>query len=127
MKKILCLLALISVNASAYNTEYSKLIPGKKIFVSVQNEDVISLTLDTKNTDGSLQPKVELLNQWGNFECEYKQTLISHSGFDMNTRSHKRTWEIQINSAPGADLSGCIVNVSFPGMKDSQAEMFINY
>lgn len=127
MKKLLCLLTLVSLNAFAYNTEYSKLIPGKKIFVSVEKEDVISLTLDTKSTDSAAQPKIELVNQWGNFECEYKQTLLLSAGFEMETRSHKRTWEIQINSAPGADLSGCIVNISFPGMKNSQAELFINY
>lgn len=127
MKKLLVLLSLISFNAFAYNTEYSKLIPGKKIFVDVQNKDVISLTLDTKSQDPFAQPVVKLVSQWGNFECAYKQTLLSYSGYDMETRVHKKTWEIQIDWTPGADLSGCIVNVKFPGVKDSQAELFMNY
>jgi hypothetical protein len=127
MKKMIMMLSLISLNAFAYNTEYSKLAPGKKIFVDVQNKDVISLTLDTKSANTRAQPKVEVVAQWGNFECEYKQTLLSFAGFDMATGNFKRTWEIQMNWMPGADLSGCIVNVTFPGMEDSQAELFMNY
>ena len=127
MKKMMFLLSLISLNAFAYNTEYSPLVPGKQILVDVANKEVISLTLDTKNADGALQPKVEVINEWGNFECDHKQTLVTYSGFDTSTRLFKKTWEIQINWIPGADLSGCIVNVSFPGMKDSRAELFMNY
>lgn len=127
MKKMIMLLSLVSLNAFAYNTEYTKLTPGKKVFVDVGNKDVISLTLDTKSTNSNAQPKVEVLAQWGNFECEYKQTLLQFAGFDIATRNYKRTWEIQMNWIPGADLSGCIVNITFPGLEDSKAELFMNY
>lgn len=127
MKKLLLILSLVSFNAFAYNTEYSKLIPGKKIFVDVGNKEVISLTLETKSKVSAVEPKVELVNEWSGFTCDFKQTLLMHAGFDMSTRMHTRKWEIQMTWTPGADLSGCIVNISFPGMRDSQAELFMQY
>lgn len=128
MKSLLTsLLMLSSLSAFAYNSEYSKLVPGKEILVDSANKDVISLTLDTKTKSSKALPKVTVEKQWGNFECEYKQTLLLHSGFNMDTKIFNKTWEIQINWLPGADLSGCIVKISYPGMEDSRASIFMNY
>lgn len=128
MKKMMAAAMLLSsLSAFAYNTEYSKLIPGKEILVDSAKKDVISLTLETSSKDGKAEPKYSLVKQWSNFECEYKQTLLLHSGFDFESKTYKRTWEIQLTWTPGADLSGCIVKVSFPGMADSRAEIFMNY
>lgn len=118
---------LFSINVMAYNTEYSQLIPGKEILIDVANKEVVSLTLETKNEDSSLAPEVELVKEWSGFECDYKQTLLLFAGFDQKKGQHTRKWEIQLTWKPGADLSGCIVKVSFPGMKDSRAELFMNY
>lgn len=118
---------LLSFNVMAYNTEYNKLSPGKVVLVDVAYKEVISLTLDTKNEDSSLTPKVELVKEWSGFECDYKQTLLLFAGFNTSAGLHSRTWEIQLTWKPGADLSGCIVKVSFPGMSDSRAELFMNY
>lgn len=129
MKKIILAMvfALTSMTAFAYNTEYAKLIPGKKIFIDSANKNVISLVLDTKSKNPNAVPEFSLVNQWSGFECEYKQTLLLFSGFNATTKEHKRTWEIQVTYVPGADLSGCILNVSFPGLADSKAEIFMNY
>ncbi len=128
MKKMIAsALLLSSVSAFAYNTEYSKLVPGKEILVDSAKKDVISLTLETKSKSDKAEPKYSLVKQWGNFECEYKQTLLLHSGYDMAKKIYKKTWEVQVTWTPGADLSGCIVNVSFPGMEDSRASIFMNY
>lgn len=128
MKKMIAsALLLSSVSAFAYNTEYAKLTPGKEILVDVAKKDVISLTLETKSKDGKAEPKYSLVKQWSNFECEHKQTLLLYSGYDMEKKIYKKTWEIQVTWTPGADLSGCIVKVSFPGMQDSRAELFMNY
>ncbi len=132
MKKMILALALISTSTFAYNTTYNKLVPGKEILVdSAYNTskagNFVSLTLDTLTTDGKAEPKVTIVKQWSGFECDYKQTLISFAGYNANTQQFKRTWEIQIDWRPGADLSGCIVKVDFPGMKSSTAEIFMNY
>lgn len=128
MKKVIAsALLLSSVSAFAYNSEYSKLVPGKEILVDSAKKDVISLTLETKSKSDKAEPKYSLVKQWGNFECEYKQTLLLHSGFDFEKKIYKKTWEVQVTWTPGADLSGCIVKVSFPGMEDSRASIFMNY
>ncbi len=120
-------LFLSSVSAFAYNTEYSKLTPGKEILVDAGKKDVISLTLETKSKSDKTQPTYSLVKQWSNFECEYKQTLLLNSSYDLTKKIYSKTWEIQVTWTPGADLSGCIVKVSFPGMEDSRAEIFMNY
>lgn len=128
MKKMIAsALLLSSLSAFAYNTEYSKLVPGKEILVDSAKKDVISLTLETKNKSDKAEPKYSLVKQWGNFECEFKQTLLLHSGFDFQKKIYKKTWEIQVTWTPGADLSGCIVKVTFPGMEESRASIFMNY
>lgn len=128
MKKMIAsALLLSSVSAFAYNSEYSKLVPGKEILVDSAKKDIISLTLETSSKSDKAQPKYSLVNQWGNFECEYKQTLLLHSGYDFAKKIYKKTWEVQVTWTPGADLSGCIVKVSFPGMADSRASIFMNY
>jgi hypothetical protein len=111
----------------AHNTKYNKLIPGKEILIDVAKQDIISLTLDSKSADSNLVPKIELIKEWSGFECDYKQTLLLLAGFNPTLGLHTRTWEIQLTWKPGADLSGCIVKVSFPGMLDSRAELFMNY
>lgn len=128
MKKMIAsALLLSSLSAFAYNTEYSKLVPGKEILVDSAKKDVISLTLETKSKSDKAEPKYSLVKQWGNFECEFKQTLLLHSGFDFQKKIYKKTWEIQVTWTPGADLSGCIVKVIFPGMEESRASIFMNY
>lgn len=126
-KVILIFSMLLSFNVMAYNTEYNKLVPGKVVLVDVAKKDIVSLTLDTKNTDSTFAPEVTLVNEWSGFECDYKQTLLLFAGFNSKNGQHTRTWEIQFTWKPGADLSGCIVNVAFPGMADSRAELFMNY
>ena len=128
MKTILLAAALLSsVSAFAYNSEYSKLTPGKEILVDAGKKDVISLTLETKSKSDKAQPTYSLVKQWSNFECEYKQTLLLNSSYDLAKKIYTKTWEIQVTWTPGADLSGCIVKVAFPGMVDSRAEIFMNY
>lgn len=128
MKIMITALAILSsISAFAYNSEYSKLTPGKEILVDAGKKDVISLTLETKSKNGEAEPKYSLVKQWSNFECEYKQTLLLNSSYDLTKKIYSKTWEIQVTWTPGADLSGCIVKVSFPGMLDSRAEIFMNY
>lgn len=131
MKGLLLSLALLSTSTLAYNTEYSKLVPGKQILVDSaynnhKNGHIVSLTLDTESTQ-DVEPTVKVVKQWSGFECTHKQTLISFAGFNQKTKAYKRTWEIQIDWIPGADLSACIVRVEFPGMKAAEAEIFMNY
>ena len=128
MNKFIFIFAwLFSFNVMAHNTKYNKLIPGKEILIDVAKQDIISLTLDSKSADSNLVPKIELIKEWSGFECDYKQTLLLLAGFNPTLGLHTRTWEIQLIWKPGADLSGCIVKVSFPGMLDSRAELFMNY
>lgn len=126
-KFLLLFTVLLTLDVQAFNTKYNKLIPGKEILVDVAKQEVISLTLDTKNADSSVMPQLTVLNQWGNFLCSHRQTLLIYSGFDVQTGLHTNTWEIQLLWSPGADLSGCIVNISFPGMNNSRAELYMNY
>lgn len=128
MKILITALAILSsANAFAYNSEYFKLKPGKEILVDVIKKDVISLTLETTSKNEKAQPKYSLIKEWSGFECQYKQTLLLYSAYDFSKKTYKKTWEIQVTWTPGADLSGCIVNVAFPGMEDSRVEMFMNY
>jgi len=66
-------------------------------------------------------PEVEIEKAWSGFECSHKTTILRKAQFNM------RSWEIQINWTPGADLSGCIVKISSPGMQDARAELYMNY
>ena len=128
MKSLLTAAALLSsISVFAFNTEYSKLTPGKEILIDAAKKDVISLTLETKSKSDKATPTYSLVKQWSNFECEYKQTLLLNSAYDLTKKVYTKTWEIQVTWTPGADLSGCIVKVAFPGMADSRAEIFMNY
>lgn len=118
---------LLSFNVFAYNTEYNKLVPGDLVLVDVANKEVISLTLDTSNSDSKATPKVELVNEWSGFECDYKQTLLLFAGYNRAENKHVRTWEIQLTWKAGAPMSGCVLKVSFPDMPDSSAELFMMY
>lgn len=108
-------------NAAAYGDSPARLIPGKQVLVDVANQEIISLLITTDNHDFGLLPVVKIEKQWSGFECHHKTTRLRKTGYNL------RSWEIQIEWAPGADLSGCIVKVSFPGMEDSRAELYMNY
>lgn len=122
MNKVLIACALIlSINASAFSDSPARLIPGKQVLVDVANQEVISLLITTNHQDSGLLPVVQIEKQWSGFECRHKTTRLQKTSYNL------RSWEIQIDWAPGADLSGCIVKVSFPGMEDSRAELYMNY
>lgn len=124
---IALILVLTSMSAFAYSSQSTLLIPGKEVLIDSANKDVISLTLDTNSKNSKAEPKVSIVKEWGNFTCDYKQTLLLNSAYDQSKKIYKYTWEIQVTWTPGADLSGCIVNVSFPGQADSRASIYMNY
>lgn len=122
MNKIfIVFILLLSLNTMAAVHTSTKLIPGKQVLIDVANQEVVSLMITTSNPDSGLLPEVSIEKEWSGFECDHKTTLLRKAGFNL------RSWEIQITWSPGADLSGCIVKIAFPGMKDSHAELFMNY
>lgn len=128
MKSFIALaLTLTSMSAFASNSELTQLIPGKEVLIDSANKDVISLTLNTNSKNSKAEPIVKIIREWGNFTCDYKQTLLLNSAYNQEKKTYNYVWEIQITWTPGADLSGCIVNVSFPGLADSRASIFMNY
>lgn len=112
---------ILSFNTIAADSSPTKLIPGKQVLVDVVNQELVSLLISTNNSDSGLLPEVTIEKEWSNFECSHKATFLRKVGYNLIS------WEIQIAWKPGADLSGCIVKISFPGLEDSHAELFMNY
>ncbi len=131
MKFLVSAIFLLSVsNTFAYNTKYFQIYPGKNTFVDVEankNKSVVSLLLETSSSDKNAEPKVTIERSWSGFECTHKQNLLKFSGYNTKTQIFEREYEIQIDWRAGADLSGCIVKVEFPGQKSSTVEIFMNY
>lgn len=122
MKKFFIIVSLfLSFSVIASDASITRLIPGKQVLVNVADKEMIPLLITTSNSDSGLLPTVTIENEWSGFECRHNATLLRKAEFNL------RSWEIQIIWSPGADLSGCIVKISFPGMEDSQAELFMNY
>jgi len=122
MKKIWVIASLLlTFNVMAADGDLTKLLPGKQVLIDVANHEVVALLIYTNNPDTGLLPLVTIEKSWSGFECSHKATILRRANHNF------KSFEIQIDWSPGADLSGCIVNVSFPGMKDSRAELYMNY
>lgn len=117
----------ISTYVFATGHKATQLVPGHQVLEDVANQEVITLILNTQSADPSLQPEVNVTKQWSGFSCQHKASLILNHSFNEKNKLFLYTWAIQMSWGPGADLSGCIVKVTFPGMPDSFAELFMNY
>ncbi len=128
MKTLILLFSLFIASISfAYNTKYHRVHPGQKIFIDTANQKFISVLYISQSADKDAAPEVQFVNQWSGFECKHKQTLIQFAGFEPSTNKYFRDWEVQFDFSPGADLSGCIYLIKFPGVPDATVEMDMNY
>lgn len=128
MKAFFLFFCLFTASISfAYNTKYHRVQPGQKIYIDTAHQKFISVLYITESADKDSQPEVQLVNQWSGFECQHKQTLIQFAGFEPSKGLYFRDWEIQFDYSPGADLSGCIYLIKFPGVPDATVELNMIY
>ncbi len=124
MKAILFIFALLA-NALTIAEAQSKplAVPGQKIYIDVAWQKDITVSYQSRSFNDELSPKVQFINQWSGFQCQYRQTRLAGSTVDSTTKELLRDWEIQIDFSPGADLSGCIYSIQFPEQEDAFIEL----
>ncbi len=99
MKSVIFAVLAMGTQAFAYNSTYVPIQYGQHTIVEMKTSQlmyakVISLKLEVNSKTGSL-PLVQIAAQ-DQKNCSHKQTLIMYSGFDLVTKTYKRTYEIQI-------------------------------
>jgi hypothetical protein len=102
------------------------LIPGSNLPIDVFGKDLITLTLQTESQDEFFTPTVSPVREWNHFKCSHLQTLIVENQFDPQTQIAHQTWEIQFIWSAGEELSGCNVDIAFPNMPLSRANLYMD-
>jgi hypothetical protein len=100
MKTLLATLTLaLSFSARAYNSVYHPVQLGQHTLVKSDSADwmskgFISLTLKVQSRSGEA-PRVQLYQDRLN-HCQYRQTLLLFSGYDLKTGLFSQEFEVQI-------------------------------
>ncbi len=103
MKSMIIATTLLAAQAFAYNSTYVPVQFGKHTQVETRtkalyNATLVSLKLDLNSKTGA-QPLVMIANQ-DQKNCSHKQTILLYSGYDMVTKTYKRTYEVQVQRDP---------------------------
>jgi hypothetical protein len=119
---------LFSSFAFAYNTHYFNLKSGSSRHILVYNlKPEISLKWQVHSHDGFAEPTTTVINQDNGFECKPVRNILLFSGYNAQTKIWTQTWEIRIQWSPGADSSGCLIEVSHPEEESVQVDLYMNY
>lgn len=89
----------------------------KEIRIDVAGQDMINLVLEASRLmdQTSKQPEVTVIDQFGSFECEIAgQVRKSMTPSETQSNRMNETYVITIDWFPGADYSGCHVEVKDP-------------
>lgn len=95
MKNSVFLMILLSSVAFGYNPNAQKIEMGVGRVVGARNLKLVSLSLSVKTRSSEFPTVVNRRKDGG---CSHKQTLLTYSGYEMATRLHVRTYEIQISN-----------------------------
>jgi len=112
----------------AYNTQYVDLMPKQAVMFDVAGTPgYVSLRFDVKGQDGFEKPQAKVIDQKNGFECEIDRMILLFSGYNAQTKLFNQQWEVRVNWSPGADLSGCEVEVTHSALPWARAELYMNY
>lgn len=101
--------------------------PGYKEFIDIKNQSIVHVLFDSKSQSSQQYPTANLISQWSGFECTHVNTELREQFYNVATKEYLSTWELQFKFTPGADLSGCIYHILFPGYQKAIIELFMNY
>lgn len=99
MKKTALLMVILSSVAFGYSTDAQKIEMARTQVVNAPNIKQVSLSLSVKTRNSEFPV---IVNQSQNKACSHKQTLLTYSGYEVATRLHVRTYEIQISNNTSA-------------------------
>ena len=135
MKLVLITILLLSIArnqtlACPLNNHGTQLSGGNEIELDVLGMNPVNLQLEIdrqQNFPDSFKqstPQVKVTDQYSGFDCTATsiKLLADHGTLE------KECWEIQITWGPGADQSGCKVEVLYPQSKSSSiVHLYMNY
>lgn len=116
--------------AGGYNFTPIELLEGKNISIDVVDYPKFAvLQVVAPKYKQPLAPTVTIQNENG-FECDVYDNALSGYEIEYDPINNEEyfigTWEIIIRWSPGADLSGCHVEVNMPQRQTSKVHLFMN-
>ncbi|GAB4013451.1 MAG: hypothetical protein Fur0010_10320 [Bdellovibrio sp.] len=128
MSLLKMLMATVCSVAFAYNTQYIDLNPLEGVVVDVAGTPGhVSLRLKLESGNALENPKAVVLTEYNGFECEIDRVLLLFSGYNQSLKKFNQEWEIRVNWFPGADLSGCEIEVTHSSLPWARAELYMKY
>ncbi|MBT3984025.1 MAG: hypothetical protein HOE90_21900 [Bacteriovoracaceae bacterium] len=122
MKIISALLALMlaqNLYAACGKNAFNTLNDSETIHIDVLGKYPVQLNL---KVPAGVEPETKIVGEDVGFECEVKQSRF----LAVDGENDQRCYQVDINWEPGADLSGCMVEVT-AGKQKSRAYLFMMY
>ncbi len=127
MKTFLSFFLLSSI-CFAYNTKYFDLQSNSLRSINVENEEnSISLRVKIESPSSFSMPEAGVVREDSGFECRITRKILLFAGYNAETKIHHQEFEIKVEWSPGADMSGCLIEVKHPSLTNAQAYLFMNY
>lgn len=112
----------------AYSPKYFDIQSYATQPIDVANEEkIISLRVEIQSPSSFSIPDAAILSEDEGFGCKIKQKILLFAGYDAVAKIHHQVFEIKVEWSPGADLSGCLVEVTHPSLTQARAYLFMNY
>ncbi|MBO9666798.1 MAG: hypothetical protein J7501_08285 [Bdellovibrio sp.] len=118
---------LMAGSAFAYSTNYTNLDDKATYVEAVQasNQDgVISLRVVVKNVGQTVAPKAAVIDQVAGFKCQVIKTNLLESSYDAASNTFTQSFEAKVIWTPGAENSGCVVQVFHPSLNNTRAVIY---
>lgn len=122
------LIFLFSFQIYAQNRSAIELQAGKTISVDVadQSKDLL-IEWSIFSQNAFVKPKVKVLQVDGDFSCIVDRTMTLISSRLITPFGWKQVWNIKVHWEPGADLSGCLIQLTHPNEQDVKLKLYMNY
>ncbi len=135
IKKLAIIITMFAMNANALaQDEAHLLVAGEKVKVDVAGTEVVTFELRAIRPATAIaqQPEAVIVEQFGDFECTIVSTKLVSSR-PVHVRGTQNligeTYHIEVEWAPGADYSGCNLEIKDPYLDDViyDAQLFMNF
>lgn len=135
LKKLAIIIAMFAMNANALaQDEAHLLVVGEKVKVDVAGTETVTFELRAIRPATAIaqQPEAVIVEQFGDFECTIVSTKLVSSRPVHVPRLQSmvgETFLIEVEWAPGADYSGCNLEIKDPYLDDVvyEAQLFMNF
>jgi hypothetical protein len=112
----------------AYNTKYFDVQSNSLKSINVENEaSTTSLRVWIESPSSFSIPEADVLKEDSDFECRITRKILLFAGYNAETKIHRQQFEIKVEWSPGADMSGCLIEVKHPSLTNAKAYLFMNY